>query len=92
MTYQHIILSDLKDNPDEQKKTGFPHQIKAWKKLDNTFSFPSTEYKGALLVLPTGAGKTFTAVRWLCKNILAKNGKIVWLAQSSILLNYLRII
>ena len=32
-----------------------------------------------ILVLPTGAGKTFTAVRWLSDHIIPKNIKTLWL-------------
>lgn len=65
----------------------FPHQSEAFRAMNKTFTFPAKEYKGALLVLPTGAGKTFTAVNWICKNVLAKNIKVIWFAQSSHLLN-----
>ena len=40
-----------------------------------------------MLVLPTGGGKTFTAVNWICRNILSKGIKVLWLAQSSYLLD-----
>jgi len=38
-------------------------------------------------VLPTGGGKTFTAVNWICRNVLSRKIKVLWLAQSSYLLN-----
>jgi ATP-dependent helicase IRC3 len=38
-------------------------------------------------VLPTGAGKTFTAVRWLSDHVIPKNIKILWLAPSFYLLD-----
>lgn len=38
-------------------------------------------------MLPTGGGKTFTAVNWICRNVLPKKIKVLWLAQSSYLLN-----
>ena len=44
-------------------------------------------YIGGLLVLPTGGGKTFTAVNWICRNVLSKKIKVLWFAQSSYLLN-----
>jgi superfamily II DNA or RNA helicase len=34
-----------------------------------------------VLVLPTGGGKTRTAVDWLLKNVIEKNGKVLWLAH-----------
>ena len=36
--------------------------------------------------MPTGSGKTFTAVRFLCKNVIAKGYKILWLAHTHHLL------
>jgi superfamily II DNA or RNA helicase len=39
------------------------------------------------LVLPTGGGKTFTSVNWICRNILSNGIKVLWLAQSSYLLD-----
>ncbi|NJO00059.1 MAG: DEAD/DEAH box helicase, partial [Anaerolineales bacterium] len=43
-------------------------------------------HKSGILVLPTGAGKTFTSVNWICRNVLPKNIKVVWLAHTSHLL------
>jgi superfamily II DNA or RNA helicase len=34
-----------------------------------------------VLVLPTGGGKTRTAVQWLLENVIDKNGKVLWLAH-----------
>lgn len=86
--YISINLEELRrGNPTYKPKTPFPHQNEAFRAMGKTFSFPADGYKGALLVLPTGAGKTFTAVNWICKNILAKNIKVIWFAQSSYLLN-----
>ncbi len=42
--------------------------------------------KRGILTLPTGAGKTYTAVYWLLKNIIPKNKKILWLADQGFLL------
>lgn len=43
-------------------------------------------FKG-LLVLPTGGGKTTTAVRWLWEVALTKGKKVLWLAHRHELLN-----
>ena len=40
----------------------------------------------ALVVLPTGGGKTMTAVWWLLKNAVSKNNKVLWLAHRQLLL------
>lgn len=39
-----------------------------------------------ILVLPTGAGKTLTAVRWLLQNAIDKKRKVLWIAHRHLLL------
>ena len=61
----------------------YEHQEEALKKLDeinkkNNFS--------TLLVLPTGGGKTLTAVYWLLKNAVDKGKKVLWIAHRHLLL------
>ncbi len=41
---------------------------------------------GGIVVLPTGGGKTFTAVRFLCSGPLSQGYKVVWLAHTHHLL------
>lgn len=74
------------DNPNYTPKEPFPCQGEAFRALSSIFTFPAEGYKGGLLVLPTGAGKTFTAVNWVCRNVLPRKTKVLWLAQSSYLL------
>lgn len=74
------------NNPNYTPKDPFLHQRDAFDALNNVFTFPAEGYKGGLLVLPTGAGKTFTAVNWICRNVLPRKIKVLWLAQSSYLL------
>lgn len=90
--YQDLDLDFIRGNP-KNKHRPFPHQLEAFDGsknfpgLNNTFTMPINGYKGSLLVLPTGAGKTFTAINWISRNILSRNIKVLWLAQSSYLLN-----
>lgn len=65
----------------------FPHQIEAFTKLGETFEPGSKTSASGILVLPTGAGKTLTAVRWLSNHVIPKNIKILWLAPSFHLLD-----
>jgi ATP-dependent helicase IRC3 len=61
------------------------HQIETINKLNKWFNskkFPS----GSIVALPTGSGKTFAAVRFLCKNVLGKDYKLLWLAHTHHLL------
>jgi superfamily II DNA or RNA helicase len=83
--YASINLDQIRD-ANISSKTPFQHQIEAFAALSKTFKFGSEKPGSGILVLPTGAGKTFTAVRWLSKNVISKNIKILWLAPSFYLL------
>ncbi len=67
--------------PTSRRKP-FDHQREAWESLDQHRPLEG------LLVLPTGAGKTFTAVHWLLENILSdpKPRHVLWLAHRAELL------
>lgn len=60
------------------------HQVEAIRALDDYFNISNLNEhsaKSGLLVMPTGSGKTFTAVQWLLKEA-SKNGyKVIWLAH-----------
>lgn len=61
----------------------YDHQRAAWTALN-----AAVPVKGGLLVLPTGAGKTYTAVSWLAEHVLAghKPRPVLWLAHRAELL------
>jgi len=63
----------------------FQHQHDALTKLDAWFVSRQTPSAG-ILVLPTGAGKTYTAVRFLCHKPLSEGYKVLWLAHTHHLL------
>ncbi|TYQ24211.1 DEAD/DEAH box helicase family protein [Pseudanabaena sp. UWO310] len=72
---------------DSPSKTPFAHQKEAFAKLNEVFQLGKKKSASGMLVLPTGAGKTFTAVRWLCNHALSKKIKVLWLAPSYYLLD-----
>ncbi|WP_192881709.1 DEAD/DEAH box helicase family protein [Nostoc sp. CENA543] len=84
--YASINLDQVRDG-NFSSKTPFQHQIEAFNALSKTFKFGSEKPGSGILVLPTGAGKTFTAVRWLSEHVIPKNIKILWLAPSFYLLD-----
>lgn len=85
--YQSIDLEQLRqDNPRATSKTPFEHQRDAFEKLGELFTFTDQAHKAGILVLPTGAGKTFTSVNWICRNVLPRNVKVLWLAHTGHLL------
>ena len=79
-----IIDLDLARKSDFRRPS-FPHQIQAIEKLQDWFE---KQYKptGTLLVLPTGSGKTYVAIRFLCEQPLSENYKVLWLAHAHHLL------
>lgn len=81
MASSGVINAINKRNP----RRLYQHQneaITALDKLDNALGSYST-----LLVLPTGAGKTYTASTWLLTHALDKGKKILWMAHRHMLLD-----
>ncbi|MFW5794870.1 MAG: DEAD/DEAH box helicase family protein [Bacillota bacterium] len=60
------------------------HQKEAIKKINETYS--KGTFSG-ILSIPTGGGKTLTAVQWLLKNAIDQNKKVLWIAHRHELLN-----
>jgi superfamily II DNA or RNA helicase len=88
MGYYSLVLDDLRNEEQTRiKKTPFEHQLDAFEALQKCFDFDGSKGKGGLLVLPTGAGKTFTTVKWVCDNVLVRNIRVLWLANSFYLLD-----
>ena len=62
----------------------YEHQIEAMDALSR-LDKENKNYSG-LIVLPTGGGKTYTAVTWLLKHALDKKKKVLWIAHRQFLL------
>jgi len=88
--YETLNLEFLRKQNKGKIRQPFPHQQEAFQELSKTFTLPMQEYRGALLVLPTGGGKTFTSINWMCRNIVSKGIKVLWLAQSAYLIDQAR--
>lgn len=75
--------------PSAPKKEPFEHQSESIRRLKAEFALCQKEKKElrGLLVLPTGTGKTLTAVRWIVTD-LPNTGKcaLLWLAHRDRLL------
>lgn len=59
----------------------YKHQTDAIKKLNEKIIDTGKNPFAGLLVLPTGGGKTLTAVYWLLRNYTDNNKKILWIAH-----------
>ena len=82
--YYQLKVSELQGG---KKRLPFLHQEEAFAELARRFPFPAKGYKGTILVLPTGGGKTYTAASWLCRHALPRGAKVLWMAQSAYLLD-----
>jgi len=62
------------------------HQAMAIDHLIKWYKAKKEGYAGGILVLPTGGGKTFTGIRFLCLTALSDGYKVLWLAHTHHLL------
>lgn len=85
--YYTLDIADIIKQRKNSDKQPFPHQKESFTALSGMLPTPINGYKGTLLVLPTGGGKTFTSINWLCRNILSNGIKVLWLAQSTYLID-----
>ncbi len=85
--YYTLDVPEIVKQRKGNDKQPFSHQKDAFAALSKTLPTPIEGYRGTLLVLPTGGGKTFTSINWICRNILSKGIKVLWLAQSSYLID-----
>ncbi|WP_437320717.1 DEAD/DEAH box helicase family protein [Sorangium sp. So ce385] len=81
--HRHYKLTGARDHGTG--RTPAAHQKEALDKLQ-TWYRAKPQQAGGILVLPTGAGKTFTAVRFLCTGPLSDGYKVLWLAHTHHLL------
>ena len=72
--------------PAEERRP-YSHQAEAWTAMDRTLAGAKTSgvFKG-VVVMPTGAGKTKTAVHWLLRQWVNDGGRVLWLAHRDELL------
>ena len=79
-----IWVVDTNKSTLDTNRSLFPHQQEAVKALTQYFNIPNNgvaEHNRGLLIMPTGSGKTFTAVQWLFTEAMAKGYKIIWLVH-----------
>lgn len=71
--------------PDAQSgdaRQAHDFQQEAWSRLSAHLSeAKSTGTFSGLLVMPTGSGKTFTAVNWLLREVVSRGDRVLWLAH-----------
>lgn len=77
---------DLNDARKATLKKPAAHQAMAIDRLIKWYKSQIDNYAGGILVLPTGGGKTFIAIRFLCLTALSDGYKVLWLAHAHHLL------
>ncbi|WP_049962696.1 DEAD/DEAH box helicase family protein [Ruminococcus sp. HUN007] len=82
-TTMNINCKEITPANGHNPRTLYEHQAEAIKALNDIDKKP--EFR-TMLVLPTGGGKTLTAVNWLLKNAVDKGKKILWIAHRQLLL------
>lgn len=70
---------------EDSFKVPYPFQKNAIASLDAVKQRNPNGFS-TMLVLPTGAGKTFTAVHWIINRYINENVKVLWIAHRSELL------
>lgn len=65
-------------------RTPYPHQQRA---MDRLSKINQAGSYGAIIAIPTGGGKTYTASLWLLSNAIDKHVKILWMAHRQMLLD-----
>lgn len=59
-----------------------PHQAEAVKAMTSYFQLDKRkENRSGLVVMPTGSGKTYTAVNWLLNDAVVKGYRVIWLVH-----------
>jgi len=82
--FSEFDLAEARKQPCPKEPAA--HQHEALAKLDRWYATKPFPQAGGILVLPTGAGKTFTAVRFLCRGAISDGYKVLWLAHAHHLL------
>ncbi len=74
---------DIKASTQDSRELIMPHQQQAVDALNEYFDLSDAMKRpqNGLLVMPTGSGKTFTAVHWLLCRGIAEGYRIVWFAH-----------
>lgn len=77
---------DLIDARKMPQKRPARHQAESIEHLIEWYKNNTKSNAGGILVLPTGGGKTFTAIRFICLKALSDGYKVLWLAHTHHLL------
>lgn len=88
MSYTQYDPIDVEQSSADSRSLIMPHQQEAVDALTAYFR-PGEDAEGrsGVLVMPTGSGKTYTAVTWLLRQGVALGYRVVWLVHRQELVN-----
>ena len=73
---------NINESMADSRSLIMPHQSEAVKAMTKYFKLQKDmPGRSGVVVMPTGSGKTYTAVTWLLKDAVAKGYKVVWLVH-----------
>ena len=78
---QYLPININESLPDSRSLI-MPHQEEAVKAMKKYFKLgKNVANRSGLVVMPTGSGKTFTAVNWLMTDAVSSGYKVIWLVH-----------
>lgn len=73
---------NINESMPDSRSLIMPHQSEAVKAMTKYFKLKKDiPGRSGIVVMPTGSGKTYTAVTWLLKDAVSKGYKVVWLVH-----------
>ena len=73
---------NINESMADSRSLIMPHQSEAVKAMTKYFKLQKDmPGRSGVVVMPTGSGKTYTAVTWLLKDAVVKGYKVVWLVH-----------
>lgn len=80
--YEMTEPINIEKSVKDSRNLIMPHQQEAVEALSKYYQLDKNiENRNGLLVMPTGSGKTYTAVNWLLSEGVAKGYRVVWLVH-----------
>ncbi len=80
--YSYLDPISIDDSIADSRSLIMPHQQEAVDALNSYFDMTGDfDAQNGLIAMPTGSGKTYTAVNWLLSSGITNNFKVVWLSH-----------
>ena len=82
MNIENYLPISIDDSMPDNRTLIMPHQAEAAKAMTSYFQLDKRkENRSGLVVMPTGSGKTYTAVNWLLNDAVVKGYRVIWLVH-----------